>query len=189
MKAEAAELYGYTENRYDALLDLFERGITVNQLKPVFTKLREGTVDLLKKIEPVKASVSNDILFKGYDTTKQLAFSRYISESIGFDYKHGRVDLLAHPFCTTFAQSDVRLTTRVFENDIRSCLFGLIHESGHGMYEQGIAPRLSRTFASDGASMGIHESQSLFWENVIARSEEFWGWALPSMKGTIFRSN
>ncbi len=182
LKAEAAELYGYEHNRYDALLDLFEPGMSVAQLRPVFDKLRAGTVDLLKKIEGHKDGVSNALLFKGYDKEKQLAFARFISESIGFNYENGRVDLSAHPFCTSFAQTDVRLTTRVFEDDIRSCLFGLIHETGHGMYEQGIAPGLGRTFASDGASMGIHESQSLFWENVIARSEEFWNWALPSMK-------
>ncbi len=182
LKAEAAELLGYTENRYDALLNLFEPGMSVSQLTPVFDKLREGTKTILHAIEPKKNEVSNDVLFRGYDKEKQLAFAQSISKSIGFDYEYGRVDLSAHPFCTSFAQTDVRLTTRVFENDVRSCLFGLIHESGHGMYEQGIAKTLSRTFASDGASMGIHESQSLFWENVIARSEEFWGWALPTMK-------
>jgi carboxypeptidase Taq len=101
---------------------------------------------------------------------------------MGFDFTAGRVDLSAHPFCTSFAIADVRLTTRINEHDMRSCMFGLIHEAGHGLYEQGIRSELERTFARDGASMGIHESQSLFWENIIARSEEFWHWALPILR-------
>ncbi len=148
----------------------------------MFAALRQGSIKVLGQIEPVRDTVHNELLFAGYDTKKQVEFATMVSKAIGFDYSIGRVDLSAHPFCTSFAPTDVRLTTRVFENDIRSCLFGLIHESGHGMYEQGMPASLARTLGADGASMGIHESQSLFWENVIARSEEFWQWALPLMK-------
>lgn len=182
LKTQAAECYGYAENKYDALLDLFEPGITVAQLRPIFARLREGTTTVIKAIKSSDVSVSSSVLTQHYDKERQMEFARFISKSIGFDMHTGRVDLSVHPFCTSFAQTDVRLTTRVFEDDLRSCLFGLIHETGHGMYEQGIAPALARTFASDGSSMGIHESQSLFWENIIARSEEFWQWALPLMK-------
>ncbi|MFM8179507.1 MAG: carboxypeptidase M32 [Candidatus Kapaibacterium sp.] len=182
LKSQAAECYGYKENRYDALLDLFEPGITVSQLRPIFTRLREGTSRVLQAVATSDVVVPSSLLTMKYDKDRQIDFARFISTSIGFDLKTGRVDLSVHPFCTSFGQTDVRLTTRVFEDDIRSCLFGLIHETGHGMYEQGINPALARTFASDGSSMGIHESQSLFWENIIARSEEFWQWALPLMK-------
>lgn len=182
LKSQAAECYGYAENRYDALLDLFEPGITVNQLRPIFSRLREGTDNVLKAIRSSQVEVSSGLLMQQFDCDRQVEFARFISKCIGFDTKTGRVDISVHPFCTSFAQTDVRLTTRVFENDIRSCLFGLIHETGHGMYEQGVSSELARTFGSDGSSMGIHESQSLFWENIIARSEEFWQWAMPLMK-------
>jgi carboxypeptidase Taq len=101
---------------------------------------------------------------------------------VGFDFTAGRIDSSAHPFCTSFATTDVRLTTRINEYDLRSCLFGLIHEAGHGLYEQGMRADFNGTFAREGASMGIHESQSLFWEAIIARSEEFWHWALPLLR-------
>jgi carboxypeptidase Taq len=182
LKSTAAELYGYEENRYDALLNIYEPGMKVSRLKPVFANLQAGTTSLLKEIEPVKQRANDKILYQSFPTDKQVNFARMIVDSLGFNFDTGRIDLSVHPFCTSFAPTDVRLTTRVFEHDVRSCLFGLIHEAGHGMYEQGFAPELARTFASDGASMGIHESQSLFWENVIARSEEFWQWALPLMK-------
>ncbi len=182
LKSEAAECYGYAENKYDALLDLFEPGMSVSHLKPVFSNLAKGTRELLAMVEPVKDRADDSVLYTKFDKNQQLAFAQQISKAIGFNFETGRVDLSAHPFCTSFAPTDVRLTTRVFEDDLRSCLFGLIHETGHGMYEQGFAKELTRTFAADGASMGIHESQSLFWENVIARSEEFWEWGLPILK-------
>ncbi|MBL7999352.1 MAG: carboxypeptidase M32 [Candidatus Kapabacteria bacterium] len=182
LKTQAAHLYGYTDNVYDALLDLYEPGITVAQLKPVFNNLQKGTTDLLEYIKPVRERANDAILYKKYDSNKQLQYAQYVARAIGFNFTTGRVDVSTHPFCTSFAPTDVRLTTRIFEDDLRSCLFGLIHEAGHGMYEQGFAPELTRTFGADGASMGIHESQSLFWENVIARSEEFWQWGLPLLK-------
>jgi carboxypeptidase Taq len=182
LKTQAAECYGYSDNKYDALLDLFEPGITVAQLRPVFARLRQGTTEVLDAVRTSTVQVPSGILSQKFDTSAQVEFARRVCTAIGFDSQHGRIDLSVHPFCTSFAQTDVRLTTRVFEDDVRSCLFGLIHETGHGMYEQGIARDLARTFGSDGSSMGIHESQSLFWENVIARSEEFWQWGLPLMK-------
>jgi carboxypeptidase Taq len=185
LKIQAAELYGYTENRYDALMDLFEPGMKVSIIKPVFERLRQGTVELLDKVLPLRDSINDEILHKSYEREKQLEFGKSIVNKLGFDFERGRVDLSAHPFCTNFAPTDVRLTTRILENDIRSCLFGLIHEAGHGMYEQGVNMKYFRTFAAEGTSMGIHESQSLFWENVIARTEEFWQWALPQLK-TVF---
>ncbi|HYF02068.1 MAG TPA: carboxypeptidase M32 [Patescibacteria group bacterium] len=182
LKIQAAELYGYEKDRYDALLDLFEPGMTVAQLDPVFKELADGTRDLLKRIEPNLKNADNSILSAGFDKEKQIEFSRFIAEKLGYDFNHGRLDLTAHPFCTTFAITDVRITTRVFENDLRSCLFGVIHETGHALYEQGIDKKYARTFAADGTSMGIHESQSLFWENMVARTEEFWTWALPHLR-------
>lgn len=182
LKRKEAELLGPTEHPYDALLDQYEPGLTVRSLTPVFDELRSGTVELIQKIGAVQDRVSDSVLYRSYPTEHQKTFATSIISQLGFDLSTGRVDLSAHPFCTNFGNRDVRLTTRIRENDLRSCLFGLIHEAGHGMYEQGIADDLNRTAAGGGASMGIHESQSLFWENVIARSEEFWSWAFPILR-------
>lgn len=182
LKSQAAELYGYTNNRYDALLNLYEPGITVAELTPVFQTLKEATIALLQSIEPQKESVSDELMRRYYPHDAQVAFSTQIAEKMGFSFDNGRIDLAAHPFCTSFSQYDVRLTTRVNEHDLGPCFYGVIHETGHGLYEQGFSSDLARTFGAEGASMGIHESQSLLWENVITRSEEFWHFALPYLK-------
>lgn len=182
LKRREADLLGPAEHPYDNLLDQFEPGLTVANVTPVFDELRAGTVELIRSIEQVQDRVSDAVLYRTYAATHQKDLATSIISSLGFDLSIGRVDLSAHPFCTNFGNRDVRLTTRIRANDLRSCLFGLIHEAGHGMYEQGIADDLNRTAAGGGASMGIHESQSLFWENVIARSEEFWTWAFPILQ-------
>ncbi|MBS1538701.1 MAG: carboxypeptidase M32 [Bacteroidetes bacterium] len=182
LKIEAAERYGYAENRYDALLNLFEPGMTVAQLNPVFENLRTATAEILSAIEPNLSRVSDAPMLQHYPKQKQMEFSRYISEKMGFNFNNGRLDLSTHPFCTSFSQYDVRLTTRINENDLHSCLYGVIHETGHGLYEQGFATKYARTFAADGASIGMHESQSLLWETIITRTEEFWSFALPKFK-------
>lgn len=182
LKRRHAEYLGFTENPYDALLDLYEPGVTAAMLRPVFDRLKEGTIRLLGMLNSSDDKPDDSLLYSGFSKEGQLSFSREVVSALGFDFNMGRVDLSAHPFCTSFAPSDVRLTTRVYEDDLRSCLFGLVHEAGHGMYEQGIDERYSRTPLASGTSMGIHESQSLFWENSIARSPEFWDWAFPKMK-------
>lgn len=185
LKRREAEYLGYQENPYDALIDQFEPGMTAAQLKPVFTRLREGTKVLLDRIAGAANKPDDAILFTDFNKEKQLAYSREMVAKLGFNFGTGRVDLSAHPFCTSFGMTDVRLTTRIFNDDLRSCLFGLIHEAGHGMYEQGVDPAYARTPLASGTSMGIHESQSLFWENMIARSESFWQWAFPSLQSTF----
>lgn len=112
-------------------------------------------------------------MMKQYEANKQMEFSKLIAEKMGFNFNNGRLDLTAHPFCTSFTQYDVRLTTRIKENDLASCLYGVIHETGHGLYEQGFSPEYTRTFVANGASIGMHESQSLLWETIITRTEEF----------------
>jgi carboxypeptidase Taq len=185
LKRREAEYYGYNENPYDALIDLYEPGMTVAELRPAFEKLRDGTTRLLARIRESGSTVDDSLLFTDFEPNKQVELSRSIVEAIGFNMKEGRVDISAHPFCTSFGISDVRLTTRVFADDLRSCLFGLIHEAGHGMYEQGIDRHLARTSLAAGTSMGIHESQSLFWENMVGRSEAFWVWAFPRLQAAF----
>lgn len=187
LKRNEAEFLGYEEDPYDALIDLYEPGMRISALRPVFDRLRDGTLELLQTVHESGVQVNDSILYESYDRDLQLEFARAIVRALGFEFDRGRVDLSTHPFCTSFSADDVRLTTRIEENDLRSCLFGLIHEAGHGMYEQGIDPRLARTVAGSGVSMGMHESQSLLWENVIGRGLPFWTWAYPKLKTTFPR--
>ncbi len=188
LKRDEAGYLGYEDDPYDALIDLYEPGMKVSVLRPVFDRLRAGTIELLDRVRSAARGIDDSVLYRPYDGNKQLAFAQQIVASLGYDFTRGRVDLAAHPFCTSFAVDDVRLTTRILENDLRSCLFGLIHEAGHGMYEQGVDPRFARTVAAGGVSMGIHESQSLFWENMIGRGLPFWSWAYPQLQA-LFPEN
>jgi len=117
-----------------------------------------------------------------WDKDKQLAFAREVATELGYDFERGTLDLTTHPFCTSpSAPHDVRITTRVSTDDFISNLYGVIHETGHALYEQGLDPEWEHTPLCDSISLGIHESQSRFWENEIARGEAFWSHFLPKM--------
>lgn len=162
------------KNKYNTLLDLFEPGMTVDQLDPIFATLREKTVKLVAAIADSPDKPDTSFLTKHFPEAEQEAFSRFILEKIGYDFQAGRMDRSVHPFCTSFNPGDVRITTRFDPNDFSSALFSCIHEAGHAMYEQNIDPRLLGTTLCDGTSMGIHESQSRYWENMVGRSLPFW---------------
>lgn len=179
---EQAECLGYEENPYDALLDFYEPDLKSSQLVQIFNKIKDETIPLLKSIRNHDSNIENGFLFQHFPSEKQIELSRYITKKMSFDYEHGRMDISVHPFTTSFSPMDVRITIRTNENDLRPGLFGTIHETGHALYEQGIDAALYRTFLSDGASYGIHESQSLIWENYIARSKEFCIWLIPHLQ-------
>src|SRR5690606_8361601 len=120
-----------------------------------------------------------------YDQQKQWDFGMAVLRDFGYDFNRGRQDLSAHPFTTSFSISDVRLTTRINETFLPSGPFGTMHECGHGLYEQGIDPALDRTPLADGTSLGMHESQSRLWENLIGRSRAFWEHYYPLLKSTF----
>jgi carboxypeptidase Taq len=174
LQLEFVEYWGYSGNKYDTLLDMYEPGMTVAQLDSMFATLREKTVKLVSAIadSPNKPDIS--FLTKHFPESEQEAFSRYILEKIGYDFNAGRLDRSVHPFCTSFAPGDVRITTRFDPNFFNMALFGCIHEAGHAIYEQNINPELLGTPLCDGTSMGIHESQSRYWENMVGRSLPFW---------------
>jgi carboxypeptidase Taq len=184
-RREAAYLGEGCEYPYDALIDDFEPGMTVAQLRPVFERLKMGTRVLLDRVRESGVSVDRSFWLSSYEANRQLAFAKQTVADLGFSFESGRVDLSAHPFCTSFGIDDVRLTTRVREDEPAACVFGLIHEAGHGMYEQGLDRAYMRTPVGEAISMGIHESQSLFWENMIARSEPFWNWAFPRLSASF----
>jgi carboxypeptidase Taq len=181
-KRKFAEIYGYEEHPYDALLDEFEPGLTVKRLDPLFAKLRESSVNLLERIQQSANSTPDEIFEQSYNIEKQKEFNRYILPIIGFDLEAGRLDETVHPFAQTVTIGDVRLTTRYLENNVRSALFGTIHEAGHGIYEQHVNPAYEETVLQSGASFGIHESQSRFLENMVGRSKEFWTYFYPELQ-------
>ena len=122
-----------------------------------------------------------------YDHHRQLEFGRLVLIAMGYDFERGRLDLSAHPFTTSFHPTDVRVTTRVHEHELQSCLFSCIHEGGHGLYDQGLDQRYYGTPLGDSVSLGIHESQSRMWENQVGRSRAFWSWLAPRMPDIIGR--
>lgn len=162
------------KNKYNTLLDLYEPGMTVEQLDAIFATLREKTVDLVAAIAQSPNKPDTSALTKHFPIADQDAFSRFVLKKIGYDFQAGRMDRSVHPFCTSFNPGDVRITTRFDENDFNNALFSCIHEAGHAMYEQNINPELLFTPLCDGTSMGIHESQSRYWENMVGRSLPFW---------------
>ncbi|MDF2820814.1 MAG: ypwA [Clostridiales bacterium] len=174
-----AEYFGYEKHPYDALLDAFEPGITVENLDKFFAKLRAEIVPLVKAIKESKKVIRRDILTMPYNIEKQKEFGNYILEKIGFDFTRGMAKESEHPFTTSIARDDVRITTHYYENLFSSAMYSTIHEGGHAIYEQNISENLKGTQLCDGCSMGIHESQSRFYENVIGRSLEFWKLFMP----------
>lgn len=176
------EIMGYDGHPYNRLLDSYEPGLTVDQLDPLFSDLREKTIDLLKRIQASPHQPSKDFLNQSFDIEQQKALSQFILPKLGFDLEAGRLDESAHPFATGLNPGDVRLTTHYFEQDVLSALFSTIHECGHGLYEQGINQDLERANLQRAASMGIHESQSRFFENILGRSREFWTYFYPDFK-------
>ena len=179
-----AEAFGYEAHPYDALLNLYERGMSASRVKQIFDAHKP---DLVALIAAIKASgdVSDAPLHQPFDVEKQREFGLKMVTAYGYDLERGRQDVAVHPFCTHFSQGDVRITTRFTPDFLNPSLFGTMHESGHAMYEQGVAPSLEGTPLSNGTSLGVHESQSRMWENFVGRSKPFWTWAYPQLQATF----
>lgn len=178
---EKAEALGYEEVRYDALLDQYEPGMTTKQVQRIFAPLREDLVPVVERLAS-HANTNGSPLHRTYDEQGQWDFGMAVLEDIGYDLTRGRQDRSAHPFTTMFSIDDVRITTRFKEDDLSTGFFSTLHEAGHALYEQGIDPSLEGTPLAEGASLGIHESQSRLWENMIGRSRPFWEHYLPALK-------
>jgi carboxypeptidase Taq len=174
-----ADLWGYEDEPYDALLRGYERGARTREIAALFTKLKPELADIARAAVERSRRVPANLLRGKYPVAKQQQLNREVAESIGFDFEGGRVDTTAHPFCTTLGAGDVRLTTRYDEADFTSSLFGVMHEAGHGMYEQGLPPQDYGLPSGAAVSLGIHESQSRLWENHVGRSRAFWAKWLP----------
>lgn len=160
------------ENLYDVILQDYEKGMTTEKLDKFFLKLKEEIVPLLKKI--LKQGKIEKKLLKEVDIEKQREFNRFLGEYLGFDFERGINAESEHPFTMNITKNDVRLTTKYILDNPMSAIFSTIHETGHGIYEQQIADELEGTTLAGGGSMGIHESQSRFYENIIGRDIKFW---------------
>lgn len=192
---EAAEHLGYQEDPYDALLDLYEPGLRTSEVASLFAILKARLVPLVNAITEAKQHRSpggqagkageaggaggDPLLRQHFDEAGQWELGLRALRAMGFDFERGRQDRSAHPFTITLAPGDIRITTRIVPDDFTSALFSTMHEGGHALYEQGIPAELARTPLGSGASLGVHESQSRLWENVVGRSRHFWEYFLP----------
>lgn len=177
---EQAERLGYDEHPYDALHDVFEPGSSAARVRELFSQLRPALVELARSA--AGSSEQDAVLYREFDLGRQEEFVRSASESFGFDFGRGRLDPSVHPFAEGIDPTDVRITTRYRPDYLASALFATLHETGHGLYEQGLDEKWSRSPLGKSVSLGVHESQSRLWENLVGRSLPYWKGAYPRLQ-------
>jgi Zn-dependent carboxypeptidase len=175
LQREIADHLGYSETRYDALLDQFEPGLTSRKVEEWFTPIREVSTNLLQRIQESDHTIDTACLYGDFPAAIQQQLCESVLNTMGYDFQSGQIMRSVHPFTTSFGSPyDVRLTVRYDEHYFPMALMAAMHEGGHSLYEQGIAPGITRTLLAHGTSLGVHESQSRLWENIIGRSTSFW---------------
>lgn len=172
------------ESLYNILLNDYEEGFTTEVLDDFFAKVREAIVPLLKKVTEKNSSIDKSYNNSFYPVDIQSGFCRFLSGYLGFDFNRGVIGESEHPFTTSFHNHDVRLTNHFYDNNLESSMFSAIHETGHALYEMGVDDAITGTPAGSNISMGMHESQSRFYENMIGRSKDFWIPLFPKLKET-----
>jgi carboxypeptidase Taq len=185
LKRQEAQAVGYKESPYDALLDEYEVGATAAEITRVFAELRAELVPLVASIAASGKRPRKDVLTREYPVDRQLIFGQAAAAAIGFDFRAGRLDTTVHPFCSGIGPGDVRLTTRFNSRELNQGFFGILHEAGHGIYEQGLDPAAFGTPCGQAVSLGIHESQSRLWENQVGRGRPFWEHFFPRARQTF----
>jgi carboxypeptidase Taq len=183
-KQEAAAL-GYTTTPYDPLLDDYEPGETTANVARVLAELRDALVPLVHVISESKYRPNTTILSRTYPTAVQETFGKLAATKIGFDFRAGRLDVTDHPFCAGLGPGDVRLTTRYDEHAFSDGFFSILHEAGHGIYDQGLPRESFGLPTGEYVSLGIHESQSRMWENQVGRSHAFWEYFFPEAQSAF----
>jgi carboxypeptidase Taq len=179
LKRQEAEAVGYREAPYDALLDEYEPGATAAEITRVFAALRAELVPLIAAIASSSRTANRAILERSYPVDRQQVFGQAAAAALGFDFNAGRLDVTTHPFCSGIGPGDCRITTRYNPRHFNEAFFGILHEAGHGLYEQGLDPAHAGTPMGSAASLGIHESQSRLWENQVGRGRPFWEHFFP----------
>lgn len=189
LKRQEAAALGYRDVPYDALLDQYEPGASTREITQIFADLRRDLVPLVGAIVSSGKKPRADVFQRDYPIDRQHLFGQAAAAAIGFDFNAGRLDTTAHPFCSGFGPGDCRLTTRYHLHEFNQGFFGILHEAGHGIYEQGLDAAHFGTPLGMACSLGIHESQSRLWENQVGRSRSFWEHFLPrarqSFPGTL----
>jgi carboxypeptidase Taq len=173
LKKQEADLLGYEKHPYDALMNDYDKGLTTTITDKLFTELKPQLLNILEKIA-AKPQVDNSMLHQHFDKTAQWETGIEILKRMHFNFDAGRQDISEHPFTTNFSSQDVRVTTRVDENDFSNMLWSCIHEGGHALYEQGLPDNEYGMPLGEYCSLSIHESQSRLWENCIGRGLPFW---------------
>lgn len=185
LKREYADAVGYEQCRYDALLDDYEPGQKTARLTPLFEQLSRELRPVIESAIGASAPDARQCLLGDYPVNGQQRLAREIAAAIGFDFDAGRLDTVVHPFCSRLGPDDVRITTRWDEHDLMVGLFGVLHETGHALYDQGLPQEHWGTPMGEAISLGIHESQSRLWENMVGRSPAFWERFLPIVTATF----
>jgi carboxypeptidase Taq len=182
---DKADAIGYATTRYDALLDEYEPGATAAEITTLFAALRAELVPLIAAIANSGKKPDRDILHREYPVERQRLFAESAAAAVGFDFDAGRLDVSAHPFCSGIGPGDCRITTRYNERHFNESFFGVLHETGHALYEQGLPAEHAGTPRGTYCSLGIHESQSRLWENQVGRGRPFWEHFFPRARQTF----
>jgi carboxypeptidase Taq len=173
LKRKECELLGFTDHPYDALIDQYEPETKTKELEILFADVKNQLVDFVKQIA-TKTQNKDSFMFLHYDKQKQWDWGIDILKQMGYDFEAGRQDISSHPFTTNFSSQDVRVTTRINEQDLNEMIWSCIHEGGHALYEQGLPASEYGLPSGEYISLGIHESQSRLWENNVGRSFIYW---------------
>jgi carboxypeptidase Taq len=185
LKRQEAQAVGYRGVPYDALLDEYEPGATTAEITATFRALREELVPLVAAIAASSRRPRREVLEGDFPVPRQEAFGREAATAIGFDFNSGRLDVTTHPFCSGIGPGDCRICTRYNSRSFVDSFFGILHEAGHGMYEQGLPAEHFGTPRGSAASLGIHESQSRLWENQVGRGRPFWDHFFPQAQAAF----
>ena len=185
LKLRYVECFSPTGNPYDILLDDYERDTTTAEVHDIFGALKKDLVPLIAAIGSSRHQVDDRCLRGQFPADKQRDFCLAVVSRFGFNPDSWRLDPTVHPFSTSFATGDVRITTRYHEDLISAALFGCMHECGHGLYDGGVDPELERTPLGEGISLAWHESQSRLWENLVGRSRPFWKHFYPALRSAF----
>ncbi len=180
---EKADAIGYEGVRYDALLDDYEPGMTTEQLSTLFAHLREQLVPVVDSLRDAPAASQK--LDRDFPLEQQRAFAEGVATKLGFNLEYGRFDLGPHPFCSFIGPGDVRIALRYHPRNFASGFLAVLHETGHALYEQGLDPAHYGTPMGEAVSLGIHESQSRLWENLVGRSRGFWQHFYPQFQAAF----
>ena len=184
LSREYANFFAPYEHIADPLIDEADEGMTVSSIRSLFDELRKALVPMVRAISE-QPLADDSVLHGAFAEAAQLDFGLSVAKRFGYDLARGRQDKTHHPFCTKFSLGDVRITTRVRDDDVGEALFSTLHEAGHAMYEQGVDAAFDGTPLGSGVSAGVHESQSRLWENVVGRSRRFWEYLYPHLSRTF----